>query len=308
MSRGIVIGQRIAAGHGSFQGQGAVQIQDVLRWLLYWDKITYAGVEFQGATIYGNTPQDVLFLENEGIFTTEFVDLQTLDQITQPTSTGMSFDDGIKIWGLTPIEFAVASAAARLELSKQLSESTGDIWSIGQAGGEQLLLPGTNKSKELIDVQLVNCLPVPEVGTSFEDILEFKHRYPGELDELRLAFDRLREKILSSSDERRVIDAAIRQIETAISDIRAALQGTGIQAMSETIALYIHNPALGFWTALGGAAAAAKGYPVEVGLAGGIAVPTVCRFLRRVIAGGQNLPGGNSDFAYVFEAIRKLDL
>jgi len=306
MTRGIVIGNRIDTTHG-FSMMGAVEIQDVLRWLLYWDRITYTGVGFRGASIAGNHPQDVSFLEEEGIFNTEIVDLQTLDQIPTPTSTALNFAEH-EIWGLKPEEFAVAYAAARLELSKQLTERTGDIWTFGQAGGEHLLLPGIDKRKELIDVELFNCLPVPVEGTSFEDILEFKHRYPGELDELRRALDHLREKILSSLDERRVIDAAIHQIETAISDIRAALQSTGIQSMSETIALYTHNPAVGFWTALGGVAAAAKGFPMEVGLAAGIAVPTVCRFLRRVIAGGQNLPGGNSEFAYVFEAIRQLHL
>ena len=123
---------------------------------------------------------------------------------------------------------------------------------------------------------------------------------------MRLALDRLRENILSSSDERRSTDAAIHQIGKSISDIRAALRGTSIQSVRETIALYTHNPSLGFWSALGGIAAGATGFPVDVGVASGIATATLCRFLKRTIAGCQNLPGGNSDFAYSYEVIKQL--
>ena len=169
-------------------------------------------------------------------------------------------------------------------------------------------MPGADEKKELIDVQFINCLPVPVVETSFADILEFKNRYPSELDELRIALDRLRENILSSTDEKRATYDAIHHITTSISDIRAALHGTSISTMNETIALYTQNPSVGFWSSLGGIAAAATGFPVEVGVASGMAAPTLFRCLQRSIVGGQNLPSGNSDFAYVYEAINQLDL
>lgn len=303
MSRGIVIGHRINL-DGGFSINGAVEIQDLLKWLLYWDQITYAGVGSGGGSISGNHPQDVSFLEEESIFNTEIVDLQALDLTSLPPPV----PSGMTIMGLTGNQFAVAAAAARVHLSSQLSQNTGDIWTIGQSGGEHLLLPGANDSRELIDVQLVNCLPVPVQGTAFADILEFKNRYPDELDELRLALDRLRENILSSSDERRATDAAIHHISKSISDIQAALRGSGIDSVGETINLYTLNPHIGFWSALGGIAAAGAGLPIEVGGASGIAIPTLCRFLKRSIFGGQNLPSGNSDFAYVYEAITQLDL
>ena len=307
MTRGIVIGARINVERG-FSMQGSVETQDLLKWLLYWDQITYAGIGLRGGSISGNHPQDVLFLEQESIFSTEIVDLEALDLTSLPSlDHGADIVLGNSIWGLSGTQFASAAAAARVHLSNQLSVQTGNIWTIGQSGGESLLLPGTNESEELIDVQLVNCLPVPAQGTSFQEILEFKNRYQDELDELRRSLDRLRENILSSSDERRAIDDAIHRTSTSISDIRAALQGTSIQTVSETIALYTNNPSIGFWTALGGMAAAATGFPFEVGVSSGIALPTLCRFLKRSIVGGQNLPDGNTDFAYVYEAIKQLE-
>jgi len=215
-------------------------------------------------------------------------------------------EPGVNIFGLAGNQFSIAAAAARVRLSKQLSQNTGNIWSIGQAGGEQLLLPGVSERKELIDVQLVNCLPVPHVGTSFDDVLQFKARYHDELEQLRRSFDQLRETILSSADERRVIDLAVHKISSSLSDIQSALRSSSIKTFSESIALYTSNPSLTFWTSLGGLAAAAKGFPVEVGVAAGLALPTLCRFIKRSVQGGQNLPNVSSDFAYAYEIMRQL--
>ncbi len=282
---------------------GSVEIHDLRRWLLYWDEITYTGIEIGGGMISGIHPQDVLFLEAEGVFKTEFVDIQSLDLTCLPPPV-----PGIEILGLAGNQFVVAAAAARVQLSQQLSESTGNIWTIGQSGGESLLLPGASGSAKLIDVRLVNCLPVPVQGTPFEDILRFKSRYQDELDELRRALDQLRENILSSSDERRVTDAAINQISRAISDIRAALRSAVITEVSETIDLYTKNPSIGFWAAMGGVAAAGAGIPFEVGVGPGLAGSVLCKFLQRLIVGGQSLPKNNPDFVYVYEAIKQLNM
>ena len=190
MTRGIVIGARIDVEHG-FSMHGAAEIQDLLKWLLYWDQITYAGIGLKGGSISGNQPQDVSYLEDVGIFNTEIVDLQALSLTSLPPPV-----PGVTIMGLAGNQFAVAAAAARVHLSNQLTANTGNIWTVGQSGGESLLLPGANDSRELIDVQLVNCLPVPVQGTPFQDILDFKDRYRDELDELRRSLDRLRENIL----------------------------------------------------------------------------------------------------------------
>jgi hypothetical protein len=299
MNRGIVIGSRVNIEKG-FSFNGTVESTDLVKWLLYWDQITYAGFGFGGGSITGNHSHDVQFLEAEGIFKTEIVDLGELsiEELPEP-------ELGINMMGFSGNQIPYVSAAARVKLANQLSSTTGDVWTMGQSGGELLLLPGVRQQKELIDVQLINCMPVPVGETAFEDILSFKQKYHSELERLRYATDAFRERILSSVDERRAIDAAIHEISLSLADIHKALNGNGVNTLSETISLYTNNPALGFWTSLGGVVAAGTGIPLEVGAAAGLGLPTVCKFLKRAVSGGQNLPNPNKDFTYAYEVIRQ---
>lgn len=300
MSRGIVVGARINSS-GGFSMTGSVEIEDLLKWILYWDEIAYTGIAMGGGSISGNQHPDVDFLESAGVFKTEFVDIESLELSGLPPP-----DSGIQIMGLAGNQFAIASAAARLDLSIRLSETTEAIWTIGQSDGESILLPPSAGTAELLDIQLFDCLPVPGLGTSFEDILEFKSRYDDELKQLRRRIDQLREQVSSSSDNRRATESAIEEIVKSVADVEGALNGYGISSIKETIALYTNNPSLTFWTSLGGIAAAESGFPVHVGLASGIAVSTMCRFLLRTISGASNLPENAGDFAYVYEATKQL--
>jgi len=299
MSRGIVIGQRVSSEKG-LSINGAVEISDAVKWLLYWDKITYAGVGFGGASIAGNQPADITYLESLGIFKTEIVDIQSLGPLTLPPA-----EPGTNIFGIAGNQFPIVSAAVRVKLCETLSQRTSEIWTLGQSGGERLILPTTEHQKELLDIQLVNCLPVPEIATPFEDILNFKDNYQAELEHLRHAIDALREKVLSSSDERRALDSAMRDISISLENMQNAMNGKGINTISETISLYTNNPSLGFWSALGGIAAASQGIPYEVAAGAGLAAPTVFKFLKRNIIGGDTIPNPASDFTYAFEITRK---
>lgn len=301
MTRGIVVGARINT-TGGVSMVGSVEIRDILQWILYWDEIAYAGVGIGDGSMSGNQPQDVSFLESAGIFRTEIVKFQSRD-----ISSLAPLEPGFNLGGLSLNQLAAASVVARIRLSKQLSDNTGNIWTIGQSGGEDLLLPSSGGSADLIDVQLANCLPVPALGTPFDDILEFKNRYQDELGDFRRCLDRMRENILRSSDERRATDAAIHEIARSLSDIRRALQGAKISTVSETLGLYTNEPSLAFWTMLGGSAAAAKGLPFEFGATSAAAATTLVKFIKRSIVGGRNLPEELSDFAYVYEATKELD-
>ena len=299
MSRGIVIGQRISTDDG-FSMNGAVETSDIVRRLLYWDKITYAGVGLNGGSIAGNHPDEIGYLESLGVFNTEIVDLNTLGPIRVPQP-----EPGTKIFGIAGNQYPVVSAAVRVKLCETLSERTGNIWTLGQSGGEKLLLPSADQSKELLDIQLNNCLPVPVIETPFEDILNFKESHGAELDRLRYALDTLREKVLSSSDERRALDMAMREISIALEDMHNAMNGKGINVLSQTISLYTENPSIGFWSALGGVLGASQGIPVEIAAGAGLAAPTAFKFLKRNILGGNALPSPKSDFSYAFEISRE---
>lgn len=298
MPRGIVIGQRVSSEEG-FSMHGAVQISDVVKWLLYWDKITYASVGFGGASIAGNQPEDINYLESLGVFDTEIVDIQSLGPLKLPPP-----EPGASIFGIAGNQYLIVSAAVRVKLCEVISQRTGEIWTLGQSGGETLILPSPDQSKELLDIQLINCLPVPERATPFEEILNFKGKYQAELEHLRYSLDELREKVLSSSDERRALDSAMREISISLEDMKNAMKGKGINTLSETISLYTDNPSIGFWSALGGIAAASQGIPYEVAAGAGLAAPTAFKFLKRNIFGAQTLPDTKSDFTYAFEITR----
>ncbi len=304
MQRGIVIGARITLNDaGQFKGlTGSVNNDDLVRWLLYWDQVTYAGLGRGGASLTGNHTNDVNFLESAGVFRTKVVDVGTLDFRSFPAAQ----EGGMSIFGLAENQSLVAFAAARFKLAEDLSRESGEIWTVGQAGGEQLILPGIGSRRELIDVQLVNCLPVPAGETPFAEILEFKAKHRAELERLRIALDALRERILMSADERRAIHAVISELSSSLTDIHKALRGSGIRTLVESVGLYTNNPSLSFWTALGGVAASNHGLPVEFGAAVGLALPTAFRFLSRAVDGPRQLPTMNADFAYAIEAVRQL--
>ena len=78
--------------------------------------------------------------------------------------------------------------------------------------------------------------------------------------------------------------------------------------MSETVGLYTKNPSFGWWTAMGGMVAGATGIPIHEGMAFGAGADTLLKFFKRSIVGGQNLPEELSDFAYVYEATKQLDM
>lgn len=298
MIRGIITGNRIGTDGLSFHG--AIQHEDVVRWLLYWDKIIYTGLGVGGASISGNHSDDVTYLESLGVFSTEIVDLPSIGEVIGPPPV----DNGIKMFGIPGNQIPYVSAAARLHLCKTLSDSTGGIWSLGQAGGETLLLPGVNESKDLLDVNLYNCLPIPTHDTPFEDILNYKEKYSAELTRLRFALDKLRENVLHSQDQRRALDSALHELSISLQDIDSSISGTGIQTFKDSISLYTENPSIGFWSVLGGVVGASQGIPIEIAASAGLTIPTLFTFIKRNILGGNNLPSAKNDFTYVFN-IRK---
>lgn len=273
---------------------GQIAPRDLMRCLLYWDKILYAGVTLPGGgSITGNHPPEIQYLERAGLFRSEFVDVADL-----VLSRSHSDEAGTRIMGLTARQFQEANSVARLRVVKALL-AKGEVWALGQLGGERLSLPGAEKH-ELIEATLHDCLPVPVAETAFDDLLEFKSRYGAELIELRHHLDHLREQILSSVDERRAIEAAIYSLHKAMRAVDTSLAARGIRTIGSTVSLYTANPAFGFWSAIGAGAATALGAPAEVGLSVGGATTTLFTFAKRLIGGVPEIHASPSEFSYVY--------
>lgn len=163
---------------------------------------------------------------------------------------------------------------------------------------ESLILPG-DKNVELIDVCLYDSLPVPQPGTPFEDILQFKLKYSSELEALRVYLDELRENILSSVDEERAIKTSLSKVNSALEDIDNSLKSASISTVTDTISLITENPSFGFWAAIGAGVASSQGMPVEVGLTAGGGLATMFQFFKRITKGGNNIPNPKAEFTYL---------
>lgn len=288
-TRGIVVGSQIKIGD-SFHLNGGLSNSDMVRWLLYWDKIAYAG--FHGMS--GNHPADFHLLESEGVFFTEkiLVDRIKLSDLPPP-------EPGIKIYGVAGNHLPYYFSAARSILSDDLSKRDG-IWAVGQSGGESLVLPPSQLKLDLIDVKLIDKMPVPLSDVPFNELLEFRVRYRDELIRLRFALDALREKIISSVDERRLLEAALYEIAISLEDIDKAMTGKGIKHIFDTVSLYTYNPSIGFWGSLGCVASGSFDVPIELVGAVGLAIPTVCKFVSRCVDASDYVPKLDHDFAYAF--------
>lgn len=290
MSRGIVIGHKIL--ENGFNG--SVDRDQLSKWLLYWDEIVYAGIGSGGASVTGNHPEDFKYLENLGVFRTEVVDVKSVEGIRVPVP-----EPGMNIFGIAGNQLPYVAAAMRKKLCEELSRKTDGIWTLGQSGGKELILPFEEESKDLIDIKIYEKLPVPSVDTPFEDILNYKENYRDELHALRFYLDGLREIILSSSDERRALEKSLYDLSVSLEDIRKSMLSKKINIVSDTISLYTENPSIGFWGVLGTAVGAVHGVPIAVTAAASIGIPTIYTFIKRSLAGGANLPKNKDDFAYV---------
>ncbi|HGS4982766.1 TPA: DUF6236 family protein [Vibrio parahaemolyticus] len=294
-TRGIVVGSQVQIGN-QFLFNGGLKNSDIVKWLLYWDKIAYAGVN--GLT--GNHPDDFQLLESEGVFFTENISVNSIDLNDLPPP-----EPGISIAGIAGSHMPYYLSAARVALSNKLSKCE-EIWAVGQSGGENLILPPSQSKIDLIDVQLLNKMPVPLSDVPFNELLEFRDKYSDELVRLRFALDAFREKVLNSVDEKRSLDAALYEIAKSLEDIDNAMTGKGIRHIKESISLYTHNPAIGFWGCLGGISTAALGVPIELAGAASLAIPTVCKFVNRCIDASNYVPNLDSDFAYAFQVKSRL--
>jgi hypothetical protein len=298
VDRGIVVGKKLNIREMEFSFSSGLDPIDIPRWLLYWDKIVYTPVLFNGEEDSEEYTLDVKFLKSTEVFDIAPLHLDLGDLVSADRGNMSMAESALK-------NMPSASIAAQVEFTKSLATNTGKVWSLGQTGGEKLILPGSN-TIDLLDIKLVNSLPIPSSEIPFEDILYFKEKHQSELMHLRYTLDTFREKILSSSDERRAIDLSLHEISIALSNIHKALASERILTVSETISLYTKNPELGFWGSIGGIGAASTGLPLEVGATAGLGIPTICKFVKRAVTGGDNTPNLSKDFMYAYEAMKKL--
>lgn len=115
---------------------------------------------------------------------------------------------------------ARAQLSAQTAVAKDLIKNDRTVdWALHQIGTEIIVPDNESIEKQLIHVDLVNSLPVPNGDVPFPDILEFKERRKDELTQLHNAIDDLYLEILSSPDPNLKSKKAISQFKESIETL-----------------------------------------------------------------------------------------
>jgi hypothetical protein len=277
--RGIVINPGFKSLGGAAFTVDVSDTPDLLRQcLLYWDRIEWP----TNNLIHVGGGPEIDYLVSAGALNRSRVTFQ-----------GMFSGD------VTPV-----FAQGQLAVFNQLEAAQPGCWSIGQ-GGSILQFPGQGVAvRRALEVELYEALPAPSAGVSFEDVLEFRQHYSGELQSLRTTLDELYADILASSDPDRARILAKTKLRAGIEDVEGAMNGRRLAhwRASCTIELSSREAVLG---ALAGAgASSAIGIPIGLAALGGAVVGGLLNL--RVARVPTPTSARTGAFAYLYHAKREL--
>jgi hypothetical protein len=112
---------------------------------------------------------------------------------------------------------ARAQLLAQTAVARDLIKNDRNVdWALHQIGSEIIVPDNESIEKQLIRVDLVNSLPVPNGDVPFTNILDFKERRKDELIQLHAAIDDLYLEILSSPDPSLKTKQAVSQFRKSI--------------------------------------------------------------------------------------------
>lgn len=176
MQKGIIAAPARVYGNGAeFRSEGGLTQEDLRYFLLYWDKVV----------IPTNNIIHLAVPEEEELINTGIV--------TRPRVPFSGVFNGESM--------ALTQTIAQTSIARNLIENDKNIdWALHQIGNEIIIPDQESVKKQLIQVELVNCLPVPSREIHIPDILEFKERRKDELAYLHRSIDDLYIEVLSSPD------------------------------------------------------------------------------------------------------------
>lgn len=176
MEKGIIAAPARVSGNGSeFRSERGLTQEDLRYFLLYWDKVV--------------------------IPTNNLIHLAVPEE-DELLSTGIVTRPRVPFSGTFNGELmARAQLIAQTSIAKSLIENDRNVdWVLHQIGDEIIIPDKEAVEKQLIRIDLANCLPVPTGDVHIPDILEFKERRKDELEYLHKSIDDLYIEVLSSPD------------------------------------------------------------------------------------------------------------
>lgn len=200
MKKGIIAAPGEFSGKGSEFRFGRMLAPEQLRYfLLYWDRVV----------IPSNNIVHLAVPEEEELL-----------------STGVFTRPSVPFSGVFNGEtMAKAQLDAQALVAKDLIENDRSVdWVLHQLGNEIVLPDELALERQLVRVEIANCLPVPPGSTHIPDILEFKERRKDELELLHRSIDQLYFEILRSPDPSLQSKQALSDFQKSIVALNAVSQ------------------------------------------------------------------------------------
>lgn len=274
--RGIVISPVKIIGKNSMT-VGNFDSLKLKQYLLYWDKIDYP---INNIIETGISPE-MEFLMNMGVLQRTKVHLYLSGEMT---------------------ELYVKSQIKALEINSQLEKGR---WTLGQENIDLVLPKEDATAKKGIEIHLFNCLPVPPMEVSFEDILEFKEKRKDELLAFRVLMDNFYQELLKTGDSERAMVSYIEKLKLQIDAIDRTMRESFLKTLKGNLKVRFDFGKIIEKTFFGAAGANALNIPVSAGAVLGLASSFI-QISSEISLKPKKISNELKDYAYLYYANKEL--
>ncbi|MFH4797971.1 DUF6236 family protein [Vibrio alginolyticus] len=257
MERGVVLSPKfVELPTGSVRFESAVDEFELRKYLTYWDKIDVprsSMVEFDcwqltflehagflKRTRYGR-PQSSVGAFLRGSFDIDIQHCKSA-RIIDCKDITIHKDCGDQI------------LLAHEDVFMQNASKEPGVWSKAQVSTS--LKSSGSCSREAIEMELYNLLPVPAVGTTLEDIIKFKETRHDELIKFRCYLDDIYQSVLVAGDIPRAKSTALNRLEQSLIDIQRTMKESKIEYFLDSLRSVVADTSGIGGLALGGAGVA----------------------------------------------------
>lgn len=205
--------RRISTGIAS---NGLLSAKDIIKYLVYWDKIDYPNNNILGSDLKGDDGLELL--HEQGILTRTF-----------------HFLEG----GLFNMEMMLD---VQLSAFEYLNQQSPGQWTLAQNLNDLYLPAKDTEIKRVVEFNLYNNLPVPVDTTPIHEILDFKDRRKDELLQLRIHLDNIYNDIISAEKIQQEYQKRVEEISKDLYDLNRLFKEHKIKTRIDSLKSYFHNP------------------------------------------------------------------
>jgi hypothetical protein len=299
--RGVVLSGVSKQASGGIEVRGVPERQVLRTFLAYWDKLElpqYAAIQF-------NEP-DIDYLQAEDALTCPVFDFSsTEDSIycyDTESEVGVlfprpAFPPGPKIGPFPgPMHLALQYIQSTSMILRDSDEP--NRWVLGQGGDDLALLDAESTRRNMLELELSNCLPAPSDEVGLGDILAFKRGRRDELKSLRFALSELAYQALEQEGTLHAEHAAVGRLKNTLWDLERVANESFMSRVKSSLKVEFNFGNIAGAAAIAGSLSQSIGIPFPVGAgAGGLAASI--SFRPSKLWSINRLSDGLADYAYV---------